>query len=117
MKENTKDVEVVEKKNIWRRGVRAVVGQLFKRGSSYPGSCFEHACRASPANGPQIDMLPEQTPPVPRPLSSNVGSYQCSLVERVNNYSMTSLLWELEVSGQLEMGEISTLFLDMATAA
>lgn len=41
-------------------------------------------------------MLPEQTPPAPRPLSSNVGSYQCSLVERVHNYSMTSLLWELE---------------------
>lgn len=29
-------------------------------------------------------------------LSSYAGSYQCSLVERVNNYSMTTLLCELE---------------------
>lgn len=38
-----------------------------EKGLLYLGSCFKHACLASPSNGPQIDMLPEQTlliPPV-----------------------------------------------------
>lgn len=70
-----------------------------ERGLLYLGSCFKHACLASPANGPQIDMLPEQTPFTPTPVAallSCISSYRCSLAEHVNNYFMTTLLCELE---------------------
>lgn len=69
-----------------------------EKGPLYPRSGFEHACLASPANGPQIDMLPDSPHPLTQQLflSSYTGSYQSSLAERVNNYFMTTLLCKLE---------------------
>ena len=50
----------------WRGGARRrgprPVNYSEEQGPTHPGSRSEHACMASPANGPQIDMLPEQTP-------------------------------------------------------
>lgn len=47
-------------------------------------SCFDHAYMASPANGPQIDVLADPPHTLTRPLVLSL-SYRCFLVERANN--------------------------------
>lgn len=71
-----------------------------RKGLLHPGSGFQLIRLASPANGPQIDMLPEQTLLTFAPLKASLliwtGSYQSSLVAHVNNYYMTTVVCKLE---------------------
>lgn len=75
-------------------GCSQSVTQKRKVCHAYLGSCFEHVCLASPANGPPIDMLAEQMLHIC--LSSCTGSYQGSLLQHVKNDSSTALLCERE---------------------
>lgn len=65
-------VEEIERKRqgAERKPALRPVNYSEEKGPSHFRSCFEHACLASPANGPQIDMLPPlptttQHPPPP----------------------------------------------------
>lgn len=90
-------VEEIERKRqgAERKPALRPVNYSEEKGPSHFRSCFEHACLASPANGHRLTCY--HPPPTPHPpYSAHTGSYQCSLVERVNNYSMTTLLCKLE---------------------